>query len=39
MTETVVRALPEDQGVNPATRGCDRKLVKQGGQWVVQKLG
>ena len=39
MTETVVRALPEDEGVNPAARGCDRELVKQGGQWVVQKLG
>ncbi len=39
MTETVVRALPEDDGVNPAVKGCDRELVKQGGQWVVQKLG
>lgn len=39
MTETVVRALPEDTDTDPAARGCDRKLVKQGGQWVVQKLG
>ncbi|AOY87045.1 ATP phosphoribosyltransferase regulatory subunit [Marinobacter salinus] len=38
MTETVIRALPEDSGVDPAARGCDRKLVKQGGQWVVEKL-
>jgi ATP phosphoribosyltransferase regulatory subunit len=39
MTETVVRALPEDEGVNPAVRGCDRELIKQNGQWVVQTLG
>jgi ATP phosphoribosyltransferase regulatory subunit len=38
MTETVICALPEDQACEPATRGCDRKLVKQGGQWVVEKL-
>jgi ATP phosphoribosyltransferase regulatory subunit len=38
MTETVVRALPEDSGVDPSTRGCDRKLVKQGDDWVVQTL-
>lgn len=39
MTETVVRALPEDKNTDPVLKGCDRKLVKQGGQWVVQKLG
>ncbi|HDZ38519.1 MAG TPA: ATP phosphoribosyltransferase regulatory subunit, partial [Marinobacter sp.] len=39
ITETVVRALPEDNGVDPATRGCDRELVKQGDRWVVQTLG
>ena len=39
MTETVVRALPEDNGVDPAARGCDRKLVKQGGRWAVEALG
>ncbi|WP_417513469.1 ATP phosphoribosyltransferase regulatory subunit [Marinobacter sp.] len=38
MTDIVVRALPEDNGVNPLTRGCDRKLVKQGDHWVVQTL-
>lgn len=37
-SDIVIRALPEDNGVNPSTRGCDRKLVKQGGQWVVQPL-
>ncbi len=38
MTETVVRALPEDVSVNPAERGCDRILVKRDGQWVVEQL-
>ncbi|GGE56940.1 ATP phosphoribosyltransferase regulatory subunit [Streptosporangium jomthongense] len=38
-TDTVVRALPEDNGEDPAARGCDRKLVKQGDHWVVQALG
>tara|TARA_R110002111_G_scaffold89368_4_gene139097 strand:- start:5561 stop:6742 length:1182 start_codon:yes stop_codon:yes gene_type:complete len=38
MTDIVVRALPEDNGVDPSTRGCDRKLVKQGDHWVVQTL-
>lgn len=38
LTETVIRALPEDANANPAARGCDRKLVKQDGQWVVEKL-
>ena len=37
-TETVIRALPEDEGVNPATRGCDRQLVKKDGEWVVESL-
>lgn len=37
-TDIVVRALPEDSEVEPSTRGCDRKLVKQGDHWVVQKL-
>ena len=39
MTETVVRALPEDAGTDPAQRGCDRVLVKRDGQWVVEQLG
>ncbi len=39
LTETVVRALPEDEGADPAQRGCDRVLVRQNGQWVVEKLG
>ncbi|SOB78375.1 ATP phosphoribosyltransferase regulatory subunit [Marinobacter sp. LV10R510-11A] len=39
LTDTVVRALPEDSGVDPAARGCDRQLVKQGNHWVVQELG
>lgn len=38
MTETVVRALPEDTDADPAARGCDRILVKRGGQWVVDQL-
>lgn len=38
MTETVIRALPEDAGVDPASRGCDRQLVKRDGQWVVEPL-
>jgi len=38
-TETVIRALPEDDQCDPAARGCDRKLVKQDGHWVVEKLG
>ncbi len=38
-TETVIRALPEDDRCDPATRGCDRTLVKQAGHWVVEKLG
>ena len=39
MTETVVRALPEDGDVDPAARGCDRVLVERNGQWVVEQLG
>ncbi|MGM0766917.1 MAG: ATP phosphoribosyltransferase regulatory subunit [Pseudomonadota bacterium] len=38
MTETVVRALPEDVNSDPAMRGCDRILVKRDGQWVVDQL-
>jgi len=38
LTETVIRALPEDADANPAAKGCDRKLVKQDGQWVVERL-
>jgi ATP phosphoribosyltransferase regulatory subunit len=38
MTETVICALSEDDSCNPATKGCDRKLVKQGDQWVVEML-
>lgn len=38
MTETVIRALPEDTDANPATRGCDRQLVKRDGKWVVVAL-
>lgn len=39
MTESVVRALPEDADTDPAKRGCDRILVKRDGQWVVDQLG
>ena len=39
MTETVVRALPEDASADPAARGCDRQLVKRDGKWVVETLG
>ncbi len=38
LTETVIRALPEDAGANPSARGCDRHLIKRDGQWVVEKL-
>lgn len=38
-TDIVIRALPEDMKADPSTRGCDRKLVKQGDRWVVQGLG
>lgn len=38
LTETVIRALPDDEKTDPAALGCDRKLVKQDGQWVVEKL-
>mgnify|MGYP000433386245 FL=1 len=38
MTETVVRALPDDTDTNPAERGCDRQLVKKDGKWVVEAL-
>ncbi|MBE0485546.1 ATP phosphoribosyltransferase regulatory subunit [Marinobacter sp.] len=38
MTETVVRALPDDAGVDPADRGCDRQLCQQDGKWVVETL-
>ncbi|MDC0661695.1 ATP phosphoribosyltransferase regulatory subunit [Marinobacter sp. SS21] len=37
-TDVVVQALPEDQAVDPRKRGCDRVLVKQGDQWVVETL-
>ncbi|PPK53018.1 ATP phosphoribosyltransferase regulatory subunit [Marinobacter persicus] len=39
MTETVIRALPEDAQADPAERGCDRQLVKRDGKWVVEALG
>lgn len=39
MTETVIRALPGDPTTEPRERGCDRQLVKQDGQWVVEMLG
>ncbi|MEE3116941.1 MAG: ATP phosphoribosyltransferase regulatory subunit [Pseudomonadota bacterium] len=38
LTETVIRALPDDEKTDPAALGCDRKLVKQDGQWMVEKL-
>ncbi|MBS3804026.1 MAG: ATP phosphoribosyltransferase regulatory subunit, partial [Oleiphilaceae bacterium] len=38
MTETVIQALPGDSTTDPIARGCDRQLVKQDGQWVVQPL-
>ncbi|WP_166254195.1 ATP phosphoribosyltransferase regulatory subunit [Marinobacter salicampi] len=37
MTEIVIQALPDDN-TEPQARGCDRELIKQGGQWVVQPL-
>ncbi|MCH8498048.1 MAG: ATP phosphoribosyltransferase regulatory subunit [Marinobacter sp.] len=38
MTETVIQALPEDGQTDPRTRRCDRQLVKQDGQWAIQRL-
>lgn len=38
MTEIVVQALPGDDQTDPRQRGCDRVLVKQGDQWVVEPL-
>lgn len=38
ITETVVRALPDDTDTNPVERGCDRQLVKKDGKWVVEAL-
>jgi ATP phosphoribosyltransferase regulatory subunit len=38
LTETVIRALPEDADADPRHRGCDRILVKKDGQWVVEHL-
>ncbi|MDX1598669.1 ATP phosphoribosyltransferase regulatory subunit [uncultured Marinobacter sp.] len=38
LTETVVRALPEESDADPAAKGCDRILVKRDGQWVVDQL-
>jgi ATP phosphoribosyltransferase regulatory subunit len=37
-TEVVIQALPGDSATDPKARGCDRQLVKQDGQWVVQPL-
>jgi len=37
-TDTVIRALPEDEGCDPSARGCDRQLVKKDGEWVVESL-
>lgn len=39
MTEVVLKAMPEDEGVDPRSRNCDRILVKRDGQWVVEQLG
>lgn len=38
LTETVIQALPDDTVTDPSQRGCDRQLVRQDGQWVVQPL-
>ena len=38
LTETVIRALPEDGDTDPRSRGCDRILAKRDGQWVVEQL-
>jgi ATP phosphoribosyltransferase regulatory subunit len=38
LTETVIRALPEDSDADPRSRGCDRILVQKDGQWVVEHL-
>ena len=38
LTETVIQALPDDTVTDPRQRGCDRQLVSQDGQWVVQPL-
>ena len=38
MTETVIRALPDDRETDPSERGCDRQLVNRDGQWVVETI-
>jgi len=38
-TDTVIRALPDDVTTDPASRGCDRQLVKRDGQWILEALG
>ncbi|WP_375177609.1 ATP phosphoribosyltransferase regulatory subunit [Marinobacter mobilis] len=38
LTETVVQALPDETGVDPVSRGCDRVLSLRDGQWVVESL-
>ena len=38
-TDTVIRALPEDAHTDPASKGCDRQLVKRDGQWILEALG
>ncbi len=37
-SDVVLQALPEDHATDPSQRGCDRVLVKQGDQWVVEAL-
>ncbi len=38
LTETVIQAMPDDPKNGSQNRECDRQLVKQGDQWVVEPI-
>lgn len=38
LTETVIQAMPDDPKTGSQNRECDRQLVKQGDQWVVEPI-
>ena len=38
LTETVIQAMPDDPKNGSLNRECDRQLVKQGDQWVVEPI-
>ncbi|MEX0606140.1 MAG: ATP phosphoribosyltransferase regulatory subunit [Marinobacter sp.] len=38
LTETVIQAMPDDPSNGPQNPECNRQLVKQGDQWVVEPI-